>query len=298
MIVPLIDGIIDFGCNGEISRKGNISRGSLSIAEEYTVIDCNNGTIAGCKLCFTGNFLAGNMVNTIPGPQTYRQAHQSLFTGQGAVIGSGDGKRNHIFNRMNITVHTVGYDFAVCIQQNILHFVARSHDHLIQFPGIGGVQLNIGLDINYSFCSCGLDVHIVNRIIFGHFTGIVVSIQIHDALLTVYRNCELAGNLHIVAQIVRDFKGNRVCAISQSQVIGSHHLASGHRGVHGIAIQENLRRSGVESGCASISNCCTESCAAGGNNYTIFQCGRCVTCCILNARNGGQNAVIHSGGVV
>ena len=298
VVVPLINGIIDLGCNGEFSSKSNIAGIGFSIAEQHTAVNGDHRAIAGRKLLFTGNFLTGGMVDAIPGPQTHGKTYQRLFASQSALIGSGNGNRNHIFNGMNVAVHTVGHNFAIRIQQNVLHLVAGRYDHLLQLPGVGSVQLNIGFNIGYRLRIRSLNVHIVNGIVLGHFAGIIVSVQIHGTRLTVYRNRKLNGFLHTVAQIVSNLKGNGMCAVSQGQIIGSNHLASGHRGIHGIAVQEDLGRSGIQAGRTGIGNGSAEGCAAGGQACTVLQsCGN-ITGCILDVGNGGQLPVIHCGGVV
>ena len=210
MIMPGIDSIIDLGRNIHAATEGDITVSSLRVAEEDAGSHINNGAVTGLELFLGSDGLASDMIDAIPRPQTDRQTYQSLFTGQGAVIGSGDHKCHDIFNRVDVGGGTIGNDLAVSIQQDIFHFVAGCHDHMLQLPLICGVQLDIGFHIIDGFRRRSLDIKIVDRVVLGHFSGVVVSIQVNDTLFGIYLNGKGSGLLIEITQVIRDFEGNRM----------------------------------------------------------------------------------------
>ena len=301
MIVPGINSVIDLCCHIDTTTEGNIARSGFNVAEENAGRNINNGAVTSLKLRLGSDGSVSNVVRAIPGPQADRNAQQGLLAGQCAVILSGQADSHDIFNRVNIGVCTIGHDLAVSIQLDVFHFVARSHDHVLQFPLIGGIQLNIRLKVRNSGCVRSLEVHIVDGIALRHFTGVIVAIQVDNALCFLfsfaYLNGKLARYLHIVTQVIRNLEGYHMLALGQSQVIGGSHGLAIQDSVNRITVQENLSRLGIQTG-TGICNNSSKGSTAGGDDCAIAEFLSNVGGCEGNISDSRQDAIIHSGGVV
>ena len=247
VVVPGIDVVVEHRFDTAAAAKGNgFTINGIGIAEQHIIFNRDNRAIAGRKLCLGGNRQAGNVINAVPGPDADRQAQQSLFAAQRAVLRAGQHNCDDILNGMNVSVRRHRSKAAVALQQDILNLEAGDNRNAFQFPVVGRVQLNIRFNIFNILCIGGLDIHIVDGIVFRLFTGIVVTRYIDQSGLvfcTLFcaHNSEQRRLLRAIAQLVSDFEGNSVSTDAQRNIARRHHILAGQCGFYHIAIDVNHR---------------------------------------------------------
>ena len=92
VVVPGVDVVVEVGLNGHGTTERSsavVSEGDLAV--DHIAADLDDGAIAGCKLGLGSDGFTGDIVDTVPAPDTDGQTHQSLGTGQSGVTHTLDG---------------------------------------------------------------------------------------------------------------------------------------------------------------------------------------------------------------
>ena len=300
MDMPGVNRVIDHGFHGIVAVEGNhFTINGLCITKENIVVNGHDRAVAGSELFFRGNGLAGNAVNAVPGPDTDRQADQSLFTGQLAVAGLGDGNNSNVIGRVDVRCSRHS-GIAVVSAENLIYCrEARCQNHVIQFPLVGAVQFDADFCIIDRSNVGGLDIDVVNRVHLRQLSGVIVTGHIHQALLLGVSHGEGCGGLGIVAQIVGNLKGDNMGAVFQLNTFCGH-IAAGNLGVCLVAVDVNLSGFYVQTHSIILIVVCNSSGESDGVccNGSTFCLQRLICSSIHDIANNRSFPVIHSGAVI
>ena len=211
---------------------------------------------------------------------------------------------HHILHRVDINRRThrlAGNVDAVSTQLLNLNLEAGGDKHVLQFPGVSGIQTDIGLDdFNRIHITC-LDVDVVNRIVLRSLAGIIVASQVNQSL--ILRNSHGKGGVLLghITHAVSDLKGNPVLAIVPHNSLGSRHAVAADLRLNLHAVHIDLRRSSIQANVVVLGLVVVDT---GGEDHFGSRNGRAVEHLgiigsgIHNVANNGLLTVIHSRAVV
>ena len=236
----------------------------------------NNGAVAGGKLSLRSNGRVCHMVGTVPAPDPDGQADQSLRTGECSLANTLNGNGQGIGDLI----------------QAVFCLEAGSHLDPFRLPGIGSLQVNGRSQGIHSGDVCHIDIRIVDGIILGRLSGIIVAGQGHSSVTADGKG---PGDLAQVAQLVLDLEADGVDTGIQLHIVAGHH-GTGNSGLQRIAIHQNNAGSSVQAGI--VSHIGRERHGGAADHSAVFQ-GHCgISSGIGHIADGGQDPVLHSGGVV
>ena len=161
------------------------------------------------------------------------------------------------------------------------------------FPSVGSLELQNRYQFGHT-CKVGnIDIHIIDGLCLGSFTGYVVSGKL-DCSFTC--NSKGTGELHGIAQLILDLESNGMdTCYERSVFLGREHTADNcsldlyaiHEDLTGGEIQRNVIRNG-----------CGESDLISVYGSTILQRNCGIGSRISGCTDGRQNSVIYSRAVI
>ena len=282
MVVPRIDVVIQVGNHGDGTAESTqrilvIVAHELDRAGEHLAINGNDGAIPGRKLSLGSNGLASDIIDTVPTPQTDRDAEQS---GSGSINGGAVSLDGHSQNAFYL-VDAVGSLEAV------------GNDHALRLPGVGILKLQLSGQLVDGVHVGNLNVYVVNRVIFSGLAGVIVTAQ-RDHGIT--GNREGSGDLVGITHCVLDLKSNRMDAGVKSYVLTGKYLAGGSYIGQSNTVHGNLAGGIVQLDV--VGNGSGESDGVAGDGGTLVQSDRLISGGVADVADRRQYSVIHSGAVV
>ena len=304
-VMPLVGRILQLGLHGEGAAEGHgravLHRG---VAEQDFHVDGHDRAVTRLILGLRADRLAGDVVHAIPGPDAYGQGHQRLRAGQRAVRSLGQGDVHHVLHGVDVGGSALGGHrdvAAVCIQQLVLRGEAGSDDHVLQLPGVGGVQADVGLDDLHLAHIGGLHVHIVDGIVLGQLTGVIAAGDVDQG--RIRGSCDDDGRvlLGAVAHAVGDLEGHHVLAVVKGDGFRGGHDAAVDLGGDLHAVHIDLRGGIIQADVIVLGNVVGH---AGGEDHAARADGRAVRRdrlirgSVHDVADDGLLTVIHSRAVV
>ena len=275
----------------------HLTSNSLNITIQNSVVDGYSGLVCG-----SGLRLFSHVVKTIPGPNSNRNAQQGLLTGQCAIVLTGKDNGNCVIHSMDIASYSIGsYSGALVIQTDPINLEAGSNDHVLQFPGICGVQLDGCFHHCHRFRCSGIDVYIVDGVSLGNIAQVIVAGQFNQCCLFTYHG-DFIGQLSTVFPVILNFESHAVLAIGQFHIgLGCHGGLAG-LGLYFVTVDVNLSGIQIQTGnftaCSRFCNCCGKGNRLAIDDHTVSQCNALISSCVGSVGDHRCITVFHSCAVV
>ena len=256
VIMPGNDIIVDFGFYGFAAVEGqHLAVHGLDPAVAHIVINGNDGAVAGLELGLTVDDFAGNGVHTIPGPDAHRQADQRACAFQ-SVVGLSQSDGDNIVHIMDVGgAAGKGGVTTVTAQQFAAHnFETIGNRQVFQFPGVCSVEHDVGFKFLDIFNIVGLQVYIVDGVILGRLTAVVMTANVYQRILFVKLNGELNILLGEVAGLVGDFEGHDMGFSVQSRIFGGCQNGTIYLAVEFNTVQIDLSGVKIQADCSAVDN--------------------------------------------
>ena len=220
----------------------------------------------------------GNIVVTVKHPNANRNADQGVACGSCA----------HSAVSFNCDRQQLG---DLIVVEGSLE--AGGNDGTLGFPGVGIVQLQDRNQLLGVGQIGNIDVHIVDRLCLGGLAGVIVAVQ-DDSGITF--DDEGAGQTGGIAQLVLDLESHSVGAGVQLNIfLGGQHSARNGR-FHFHTVHKDLTGGQIQRSIVSYG--CGEGEVSTGINLAVFQRHSSISGGVGGIGDGGQDSVIHSGGVI
>ena len=279
MLMPRVNNVVDHGLDTDVAAEG-ISDGAvgvLNLTGQNLAVHSDDGAVAGSILGLGGHRQTGHVVDSVPQPQADRNADQ---------LGS---RSVHI---LTVALNDQS-QLVLGGVQAVANLEAVGHHDTLELPSVGGLQLQRG-DHAIDVCNvCNIQIHVVDRIIFGAQAGVIVAAQRNGGL--AFHN-DIAGHTGQIAQMILDLKGDNVLAGEQVHIFAGQHLAGAsdvgqlhavHKDLAGGVIQLHV-----------VGNGGREGHGVAGDNCVLVQRQSLISGGVAHIADGGQHSVVHSGGVV
>ena len=277
VVMPRIIVDVQIGCLAQaIAEETGRLIGEHNHTLDNFALNGNNRAVSGLELIFRGNGRVGHVVDTIPRPDTDRDADDST----GFSLNAADS--------LDLNSQKAA-DFIV-IKGSLEALGNGCSDDL---PGVGILKLQNSRQLGNCGHFCCIDVNVVDRIILGKSAGIVAAA---DGNRSFACNCKGSSDTDGVTQLVLDLKGNNVFTGQQSSILlrGQNATGNGRRNLN--TINKDLTGGQIQRGI--IGNVSRESDLIAVDSCTVFQSDSGVGGGIGDIGNGRQNSIIHSGAVV
>ena len=255
----------EFGCNVDGACEG-------ILIVENTVNNVNVNVYNGL-VAFYGHVLIRYIVVTIPSPNSYGNAYESVIESLAAYAVF----FNSYSKKLGNCVVFEGSLKTVC------------NNSSLGFPSVRVVQLELCNELVYACKVCNVDVNVVDRLCLGSFAGVVMTAEC-DHCITC--NCKCASDLHRVAKLVLNLKCNGMNTCNKSNVtLGGEHIAV-DGGFYNNTVNGDLTGGKVKS--CVISNSCGERNIIAVNHLAVIKRNSSIGSGISGIGNGRKNSVVNS----
>ncbi len=270
MVVPRIDRIVNHGLNMDIAIKCTeygvvcfVNKAYFTVY--YLCINKYDGTVTGNKLRFLG--ISG--LFSIPSPYSNGNACESLFTAESAVY-SGKSNSNNI---------------AIVIKR-VFSLITGSYDHILVFPLISCVKIDLGSNSLNILCFSGIKVYIIQRAVFGNIAKVVVTAKNNGGITGYGKTCALEG---YIAHLICNFKGYCMFSCCKINSYTADYITGSCYTTECYTVNINLCRSVIKAGCV----CCNII-----YNLCIKRSSCCTLCINSKVADYGRVSVINSRTVI